>query len=108
MKKEKKTLVMVSVRAPTIDESRRTEAIKKKILTEIVVPFKCDPAVHCARSKQDKRVLVFYIFKDGLLKNSVRERMERKLGEMRLRWPSMIGGEILAIDAGVSREKHGS
>ena len=108
MKKEKKTLIMVSVRAPTIVEHRKTDAIQQKIIHEIVEPFKCDPAVHCARSKQDKRILVYYIFKDGLLKNSVRERMERKLGEMRLRWPSMIGGEILAIDAGVSREKHGS
>lgn len=108
MRKEKKTLIMVSVRAPTIVEHRKTEAIQQKIFNEIVEPFKCDTNVHCARSKFDKRVLVYYIFKEGLLKNSMKARLEKKLGEMQFRWPSMIRSEIMTIDADVARKKHGA
>lgn len=92
--KEHKTLIMISVRAPSFMETEKMEAINKKIFTEVVVPFKCEMQVHNSRSKYDKRILVFYIFKDGRLKNSIQVRLERTLDNMKKHWPTMINWHI--------------
>lgn len=85
---------MISVRAPLFMETEKMEAINKKIFTEVVVPFKCEARVHNSRSKYNKRILVFYIFKDGRLKNSIQVRLERTLDNMKKHWPTMINWHI--------------
>ena len=100
------TLIMISVRAPSFMENEKMEAINKKIFTEVVVPFKCETRVHNSRSKYDKRILVFYIFKDGRLKNSVQTRLERTLDNMKKHWPTMINWHIDTISKKVNEAQN--
>lgn len=101
--KEQKTLIMISVRIPTILNHQKTEAIQKKIFDEIVVPFKCEKKMHCTQSKLNNqmstRVMIYYIFKPGKLKKSVQDRLDRVLAEMQRNWLSMVESRVLTIDA---------
>ena len=72
---EKKTMLIVYVKAPTVLEPEKIEMIRHTIREKIVEPFKFEERVHYA---EKDGILSFYIFRPGRLKNSVRDRLEKK------------------------------
>lgn len=95
--KEKRTVIMLAVKNPTIMDKEKTEAINKKIFNEIITPFNCDPKFHSGDSKKFKNVTTYFIFKEGRLKTSVQFRLMRKLDELRKYWPALMGYRVETI-----------
>lgn len=97
--KDKRTMIVLSIKAPTIMEPEKFEAIKKVVNEKVVLPLNCEPKVHYAYSKYDHRILNLYIFKDGRLKKSLEGKLERIMEELGRKWKVMLAWRYLVIDA---------
>jgi len=95
--KEKRTVIMLAVKNPTIMDKEKTEEVNKKIFDEIITPFNCNPKFHSDDSKKFKNVMIYFISKEGWLKKSVQFRLMRKLDELRKYWPALIGYRVETI-----------
>ena len=95
--KDKKTVIMLAVKNPTIMDKGKTEEVNKKIFDEIITPFNCDPRFHSGDSKKFKNVTTYFIFKEGWLKKSVQFRLMRKLDELRKYWPALMAYRVEPI-----------
>lgn len=97
--KDKRSMIVLSIKAPTIMEPEKFEAIKKVVNEKVVLPLNCEPKVHYAYSKYDHRILNLYIFKDGRLKKSLEGKLERIMEELGRKWKVMLAWRYLVIDA---------
>ena len=97
--KDKRTMIVLSIKAPTIMEPEKFEAIKNVVNENVVMPLNCEPKVHYAYSKYDHRILDLYIFKDGQLKKSVAERLERIMKDLGQKWRCLLAWKYLVADA---------
>lgn len=96
--KDKRTMIVLSIKAPTIMETDKFEAIKNVVHEKVVVPLNCDPKVRCAYNKYDHHILDLYIFKDGRLKKSIEERLERIMKELGRKWKVLLAWKYLVVD----------
>ena len=96
--KDKTTVIMLAVKTPTITEWEKMDTIRKKIFDEIVQPFGCDPKVHRSESKRVRDVSIYFINKEGLLKRSVRTRLERTLERLKKYWPALVGYNVETLE----------
>lgn len=96
--KEKKTIIMIRVKAPTILHPERIDGIETALWKLIGEPFKCEKQIHYAPDEGNAKTVTFYIFRKGLLKNSVRCRLEKNLEYLKHRWFAMIGYTVVAAD----------
>lgn len=97
--KDKRTMIVLSIKAPTIMEPEKYEAIKKVVNEKVVMPLNCDSKVHYAYNKYDHRILDLYIFKDGQLKKSVAARLERIMKDLGQKWRCLLAWTYLVVDA---------
>ena len=96
--KDHKTMIIVSVRAPTILEADKLADMKTIIFNRVVAPLKCETRVHYAVDKHNSKILNFYIFKEGKLKNSMREKLEAIMSKLGLYWKAMLGWQVMTVD----------
>jgi len=96
--KDKRTMIVLSIKAPTIVEPEKYEAIRNVVNEKVVVPLNCDPKVRCAYNKYDHRILDLYIFKDGQLKKSVAARLERIMKDLGQKWRCLLAWTYYVVD----------
>jgi len=96
--KDKRTMIVLSIKAPTIMETDKFEAIKNVVNEKVVMPLNCDPRVHCAYNKYDHHILDLYIFKDGQLKKSVAARLERIMKDLGQKWRCLLAWTYYVVD----------
>lgn len=94
-----KTLIIVSVRAPTIQGPEKMEAIRKVIFERVVEPLGFEKDIHYKEQHSivDGNFLDFYLFRPGKLKRSLYERADKTLKKLKHDWLLMQGYAILTI-----------
>lgn len=97
--KDKRTMIVLSIKAPTIMEPEKFDAIEKVVNEKVVMPLNCEPKIHCAYNKYDHHILNLYIFKDGQLKKSVAARLERIMKDLGHKWRCLLAWTYLVVDA---------
>lgn len=97
--KDKRTMIVLSIKAPTIMEPEKFKVIEKVVTEKVVTPLNCEPKIHCAYNKHDHRILNLYIFKDGQLKKSVTARLERIMKDLGQKWRCLLAWTYLVVDA---------
>lgn len=98
MKRGKRTILLIYVKIPPKMDHQKADGIKQKLIDCIVLPFKCDKKINYSRSRTYEDTLMFFIFKNGHFKNSVKYRLIEKLEEMQCCWESMVGYSLMHCD----------
>ena len=96
--KNKRTMILIYVRTPDDLDHQKADGMRTRMINSIVLPFKCNKRINYSRSESNKDVLIFYIFKEGKLKKSVRTRLIDELDRMHKYWISMLGYSIIYCD----------
>lgn len=98
MKNGKRTMILIYVKAPSSINHQKMAAIQQKLTDAIVTPFKCDKKVNYSRSHAREDAIMFFIFKDGHFKNSIKSSLIKKLEDMHKCWGSMLGYSLMHCD----------